>query len=402
MHKASLPGDDVSTKQDVYDTRPARSWLIVLPTAGLVVGGLLWSAFWYFASTKAETTMSAWRAREAQAGRVYGCGDASFGGYPFRIEVACANPSVDDRGAALSMRARNLRAVAQVWDPTLVLGEIDAPMTLAPYQGAPFATLDWVLAQASLRGAPGTPDEIAMVVDKPRVTAGAADGNKPLVQAQHGELHARFATDSTPRHPVLDVALDLTGFTAAPMSVSLPAPLRSLASATTDASIFAVLRGATDLGRRPIGEELRQFQAGNGRLDITNARFQQGDIIATANGSVALTPRGTLTGQMQVTVVNFAKLMPLLGVDRALAQFVPPETLNRFAPSLDRLVPGLGNALRSVNSNAGSNADALGTGALGGRQSELDGQRAVTLTLRFDDGVVLFGPLKLGEIGPLY
>jgi hypothetical protein len=157
---------------------------------------------------------------------------------------------------------------------------------------------------------------------------------------------------------------------------------------------------------------LREIQAANGRLDITNARLQQGDLIATATGALGLTARGTLTGDLRLTVVNFTKLIPLLGIDRAVAQAVPQDTLNRFAPTLDRLMPGLGNVLRGRNSadsnapNNGANPNTtstvLGAAVLGGQQTELEGQRAVTLTLRFDDGTAFLGPLKLGQVPPLY
>ena len=83
---------------------PSRPWLIALPTAALVALGAIWSGFWYYASDRAEATMTAWRTREADAGRVYGCANARFGGYPFRIEVDCAEPSVDDRATSLSVR----------------------------------------------------------------------------------------------------------------------------------------------------------------------------------------------------------------------------------------------------------------------------------------------------------
>ena len=90
-----------------------------------------------------------------EAGRIYGCANTSFGGYPFRIEVTCTEPAVDDRGTGQSIRARNIAAVAQVWDPTLVIGEIAGPMTVAPLGGSPTAIIDWTLAQGSLRGMPG-------------------------------------------------------------------------------------------------------------------------------------------------------------------------------------------------------------------------------------------------------
>jgi len=391
-----------------HDSPKSRPWLIVVPTAILVLLGMIWSAFWYWSTTAAEATMTAWRAREAAAGRVYGCATTNFGGYPFRIEVDCAAPSVDDRATALSIRAHNLAAVAQVWDPTLVIGEIAGPLTVAPLGGAPTATAHWTLARASLRGTPGAPERLSIVIDKPNLATTPSGG--PIAAAEHLEFHGRFAAESTPGHPVVDVALDLRNVTA-PALVSALGTFGPLASASTDLSVVAVLRGASDFAPKPLGQHLRELQAANGRLDITNARLQQGDLIATATGALGLTARGTLTGDLRLTVVNFAKLIPLLGIDRAVAQAVPQDTLNRFAPTLDRLMPGLGNVLRSRD-NAGGTPSASGTkpdmntavgaAVLGGQQSELEGQRAATLTLRFDDGVAFLGPLKLGQVPPLY
>jgi hypothetical protein len=389
------------------DSSPkSRPWLIAVPTAILVLLGVIWSGFWYWSTATAEATMTAWRTREAEAGRIYGCSATNFGGYPFRIEVDCAEPSVDDRATALSVRARNLTAVAQVWDPTLVIGEIAGPMTVASLGGSPTATVDWTLAQASLRGMPGAPERLSIVIDKPNLASVPPAG--PLASAEHMEFHGRFATGSTPGHPVLDLGLDVRNATA-PALVAAFGTFGPLASASTDLSVVAVLQGASDFAPKPLGQRLREIQAANGRLDITSARLQQGDLIATATGALSLTARGTLAGDLRLTVVNIAKLIPLLGIDRAVAQVVPQDTLNRFAPTLDRFMPGLGNVLRGRN-NAGDNASgngsnantALGTAVLGGQQTELEGQRAVTLTLRFDDGVASLGPLKLGQIPPLY
>jgi len=391
-----------------HRSRPSRPWLIAVPAATVVMLGLIWSGFWYYSSTRAEATMTAWRAHEADAGRVYGCAKASFGGYPFRIEVSCADPSVDDRATALSIRARNLAAVAQVWDPTLVIGEIAGPVTIAPLGGSPTAAIDWTLAQASLRGMPGAPERLSIVIEKPSLGSMPSIAGGPLVQAEHMELHARFAADSEPGHPALDLALDVSSFTAPPLANALGAPLGALVAGSTDASIVAVLRGASDIAPKPLAQRLREIQAANGRLDITGARLQQGDLIASAVGGLALTPRGTLTGEMRLTVVNFAKLIPLLGIDRALAQAVPQDKLARYAPGLDRIIPGLGNVLRGGNpgnaggANANANAAAIGAIALGGKQTELEGQSAVTLVMRLDDGNVFLGPLKVGQIPPLF
>jgi hypothetical protein len=398
------------SRQD--DSPKPRSWLIALPTIVLVLLGMIWSGFWYWSSTKAEATMTAWRTHEAEAGRIYGCTTTSFGGYPFRIEVTCEDPSVDDRATALSIRAHNLVAVAQVWDPTLVIGEIVGPLTVAPLGGSPTAAIDWTVAQASLRGVPGAPERLSIVLDNPSLASVPSSG--PLAKAEHMEFHGRFAAESTPGHPALDLALDLKS-ASAPALVAALGAFGPLASASADVSLVAVLRGAPDLAPKPLAQRLREIQAANGRLDITNARLQQGDLIASATGALGLTARGTLTGDLRLTVVNFAKLIPLLGVDVAVARVVPQDTLNKYAPTLDRLMPGLGNVLRG-GGNAGANApgggapggsnananSALAGAFLGGKQAELDGQPAITLTLRFDDGVAFLGPLKLGQVPPLY
>lgn len=386
----------------------SRPWLIIVPTAILVLFGLIWSAFWYWSTTTAETTMTAWRAREADAGRIYGCATTNFGGYPFRIEVECAEPSVDDRATALSIRARNLSAVAQVWDPTLVIGEVVGPLTVAPLGGSPTAVMQWTLAQASLRGMPGAPERLSIVIDKPNLATAPSGGS--LAIAEHLEFHTRFAPDSTPGHPVLDLALDLRN-ASAPALASAVGTFGPLVSASTDGSVVAVLHGMSDLAPKPLEQRLREIQAAGGRLEITDARLRQGDLIATATGALSLSARGMLTGDVKLTVVNFAKIIPLLGIDRAVAQAVRPEALNRFAPTLDRLMPGLGNLVRGRD-NGGGNAPgtgakpdlnmAVGAAVLGGQQTELEGQQAVTVNLRFDDGVAFLGPLRLGQVPPLY
>jgi len=279
---------------------------------------------------------------------------------------------------------------------------------VAPLGGSPTATMQWTLAQASLRGMPGAPERLSIVIDKPNLATAPAGG--PLAIAEHLEFHGRFAPESAPGHPVLDLAVDLRNATA-PALASAVGSFGPLVSASSDVSLVAVLRGASDLTPKPLEQRLREIQAAGGRLEITDARLQQGDLIATATGALTLSARGALNGDVRLTVVNFAKIIPLLGLDRAFAQAVRPETLNRFAPTLDRLMPGLGNLLRGRD-NGGGNAPgtgakpdmnmAVGAAVLGGQQTELEGQQAVTLNLRFDDGAAFLGPFKLGQLPPLY
>ena len=262
-----------------------RRWLIVAPTAILILLGALWSGFWYWSSSKAQAAFAAWQAHEAEVGRVVNCAKTTFGGYPFRIEVACTGPAVEDRRSALSIRAHELAAVAQVWDPTLVIGEVGGPLTVAPLEGSPTATIDWTLAQASLRGVPGAPERLSVVLDNPSLASVPASG--PLAKAAHMEVHARLSEKSIPARPALDLALELKGFSA-PGLVPTFGNFGPLASAPTDMTAAAVVKGTGDLASKPLGLWLREIRSAGGGIEITNARLAQGDMIAVASGNLSL------------------------------------------------------------------------------------------------------------------
>jgi hypothetical protein len=93
----------------------------------------------------------------------------------------------------------------------------------------------------------------------------------------------------------------------------------------------------------------------------------------------------------------------VLGVDRMIAQAVPQATIDKLAPGLDRVMPGLGGLLRgNTGAASGGAAATLGAAAVGGKPTELDGQRAITMLLRLSDGAAYLGPLKVGQLPPLF
>jgi len=65
--------------------------------------------------------------------------------------------------------------------------------------------------------------------------------------------------------------------------------------------------------------------------------------------------------------------------------------------ALDRAIPGLGKVVKK-NANVGV---AVGINALG-KEAELEGRKARTFPLRFVDGAVFLGPLKVAQTPPLF
>lgn len=362
--------------------------LVTVPLAIVVLAAVAWTGVWYWATSAAGSMMTAWHDREARAGRVYNCGSTAFGGFPFRFEVTCTDPSVDDQRAGVSVRASRLRAVSEVFTPTVIAGEIDAPVTLAPVGAAPAATMEFAGARANLRAMPGA-ERLAVVFDRPVLKA--APSGVLLATADQTELRGRFGGDGADGHPILDLEVEAHG-TRAPGVVKDLGRFGPLAADGTDVTATARLHGLSDLTLKPLAQQLREIQAAGGRLEITNARLQQGELIVAATGALSLTPRGTLSGDLQLTVVDIARLIAVLGIEM-------PKEVNRFAPALDRLMPGLGNALRGTD--VGGIAEA-GVAMLGGRSAELEGHPAVTVALHFNDGAAHIGPFRIGDIPPLF
>jgi hypothetical protein len=364
--------------------RPRRRWRLALPLAIVVVLAVGWTALWNYAAKRADAELAAWRSREAAAGRVFDCGTQRIAGFPFRIEIMCTDPALDLQASQLAFRLKDLLAAVQIYQPTLLIAEFTGPLTVANQGRPPDIVADWTLGQTSVHGLPSEPDRISVVLDKPSVTRPASPAAPTLASAEHLELHVRQAPRLPQDPPVLDLALDLR-------QTLLPG-LPQVPEGPIDAEITATLRGLKDLRPKPLPALLRDLQAANGRLEITHARIRQGEIIGVGQGTLGLTARGTLDGQIQLTVAGIEQLMIALGLDKKVGQ-ASQNALDRVAPglNLDRLLGSRGNAALA----------AAGVAMLG-QPAELEGRRAVTLPLRFADGVVFLGPVRAGEVPPLF
>jgi hypothetical protein len=387
------------------DARPrgTRSWMVALPFVLFVLVALAWSGFWYYASIAAQTTIDGWREREGQRGRAYACASQTLSGYPFRIEVRCQHPDAVLRNTQppWEIRVKDLLVAAQVYDPTLLISEFTGPLTAGGVGSQPTWMADWTLAQVSVRGAPAAPERVSIVFDKP--TLQRQNGSDPvtnLARADHLELHGRVAAGTASNNPLIEVAVRLAGASAPPLHRIVAEPITG--------EIRALLSGLKDLSPEPWPAPLRSIQMAGGRIEITQARLEQAGSVVVGSGTLALTPQGQLDGQLQLTVVGLDRLLSALDIDidRAASQIISQKDLDKIAPglnvdkltqSLDRIMPGLGGALRS---NSGVIA-AAGVRALG-QQTTLEGRPAIALPLRFVDGVAFLGPLRVGELAPLF
>lgn len=368
--------------------RSRRRWPLLAGVFVIVVAGL-WSGLWYYAAATAERTVDGWKLREAKSGRIYSCASQTVSGFPFRFELHCAAAGAELKSnrPPVELKAKDLLVTAQLWQPTVLTSHIVGPLTIAEPGRPVELTANWQSAESRVRGLPTAPERVSITVEQP-VVDGVAGGTH-LFKASRMELEGRMVSGTVRDNPVIEIALKLMAATAPYW--------HEVATAPVDASITAVLHGLKDFAPKSWPVRLRELQMAGGRIEIAQARVQQGDTIAVAGGTVGLSPSGRLDGQLRLTVANLDQLLPKLGLDRMLEPKDKPNQLDGAFGALDRLMPGLGQAARK---NAGPMI-IVGINMMG-TPAELEGRRAVTLPLRFNDGAVSLGSILVGYTPPLF
>jgi hypothetical protein len=369
------------------DLMPRRFHWAMLPLVLVIALAAGWTAFWFYAASEAQATLDRWREQESRLGRVYTCGSLNSGGYPFRIEVRCTDATLEMRATrpAVVVTAKNMTAVAQVYQPNLLIAEVTGPLVVSDPSGRNSFVAKWTLAQASLRGRPSAPERISIAVDDLSISRGTDAADTPLASIGHMEAHARADPGSTPQNAIIDLAIRLTAATAPGLSRFTTLPL--------DADVTAVLRGLRTFAPKAMPALLKELQETGGRLELSNVRLQQGETVARATGALALSATGRPDGTVVLTVAGLEKFVAALG---GLQKFLPgvPNRAGPALSALDRYAPALGDAARERVE--------LGLLSLLGERTQLEGRQAIAVPLRFSDGSAFLGPVPLGQTPPLY
>jgi hypothetical protein len=397
---------DMTLAPHVSRRRPL--WQLFLMPILLLIAAAAWSAFWFYAASQAEVKADAWRAQEAKSGRSYDCAKRSVAGFPFRLEVRCEGARVTltsqtagSAPAPVTVNLGEILAVAQVYDPKLLIAEFRAPATISDSPNATAMQVNWSTARASVVGLPAIPQRASMVFDDIAIDRINNSVQVPAARAKHIELHGRLAEGSTAKDPVIESVLRIEAGSVQDIHPLLARPFQ--------AEIRAKLSGLADIAPKPWPQRFRELQASGGHVEIVQSRIQQDDLVAVASGTLTLTPQGRPDGELQMTVTGLEKIIPALGIEKMLDDGVPQAALDRVAPgvktqdvtnllgALDRAVPGLGKVVKqSADLGVAAGINALG------KEAMLEGKPARTFPLRFVDGTVYLGPLKVGQVPPLF
>lgn len=345
-------------------TPPRRSRLgLFLPVAFLVVLLAGWSAFWFVARARVHDAITIWLAQEVEQQRHWTCPDRTLSGFPFRFEVRCTDlhfTGTTPAGTVTGTVAQFL-AVAQVYKPNHVIVEARGPL-VADQEGGERMTLDWRAFDASAVFTGNRLDRFSVVVAEPTVQVGDSAGSSvEVLRARSWQSHVRIDPERPADDHVYDVALTL-------QDAQIPALDTFLGTQDTTTLAFqgAITEAAPFTAKSP-SVEFERWRVAGGRLEIDEFSAVKGEQRLQARGQFSLDDLHRPQGRVEASVAGLEDLLARLGLG-----------------SRGNLIIG-GLAI-------------LGGGGAQTTPAGLTPLPPVVLR----DGQVLVGPLRVGNVEPLY
>lgn len=275
------------------ERRRSRRAFIWIGAIVVILFAILTGA-WYFLAGKLDAVSANLIAQAGTQGVAIDCRNRAVFGYPFRLGIRCDSVSVDNPDARFRFTSGGLRTAGQIYDPTRIVAELDAPVRVEAPGQAPIS-FQWGLAQASAHFWTYGVDRFALVLDQPTMSGPGANA-APLFRSDHVEVHARR------RDAALDFAFSDTALTAAlPQLAGLP-PLDLAADVTVE--------GAADwlsgkLAGGSLGSALRGHTGTIRTLSIAlpaaNGAAASG---AAVSGPFSVSPDGLVSGDFDVSVAD--------------------------------------------------------------------------------------------------
>ena len=279
--------------------RRSRFWLFFpFVLLGVLLAG--WSAAWLVIRARTAEGLDNWLANESVAGRRWDCPERSIGGYPFRIEVACARVSLQSRDLAVT--TGRLLTVTQIYTPRHTIAELEGPVRVT----GPGVTLEgaWSSLRASIHRGPQALQRASLVAEGPNLKASGLPVGAIAASARRFEAHLRPSASL----PESDAAFELAASAAEAVVPALDPILggtepiaAELQATVTQARIAAARR-----------EEIERWREAGGRILVSALKLAKGPRRIEAKGELALDEMRRPSGRIEVAAAGLGDLLSTL------------------------------------------------------------------------------------------
>jgi hypothetical protein len=327
-------------------TQRLNAYSLLLPLLAIVIAGMIgWPVFWYVKSRETAAAVTAWMTHEAQLGRVWSCPDQKIGGFPFSVEISCANLLFQGEilGKTLTGTVRGFRSTSPLLRSDSLLAEMEPPFAAKTSDNTFDITMQWGELFLDLEGRPGALERLSLSGSQVRLQGKV--GGMGAVDGASGDVNVVLARD---RH---DSAYDF---------------MVSLTQLPIDMQVGGTISQVDLRGAETLQAFLENWRAANGHVEITTGWLTSGHMIFDAKGGLDLDGQHRVRGKLDASFAGLDKAFRQLGVDPALI-------------SAGQVLSGL----------------------FGGRQG--GGAGRLNLPLTFSGGYLSIGPVRTQiQIPPLY
>lgn len=277
--------------------RYSRFWLYT-PFVLLLLVAVAWSVAWFFIRNRAGDMLDSWLAAEAAQGRQWTCPDRTIAGYPFRIELVC--PTFALKQGAVNASFGRVEAIAQVYQPRLVIAEIGGPLTVT--DGKANVQSTWDLLQASIHATPTGFQRLSLAATNPKLTISGLAPQAITTSGQRLEMHLRPNPSRVPEK-AYDAALAIR-------QANIPF-IDALIGGNelTDLNADVTVTQADGFRGRPIAQELERWRVAGGTLDILALSAAKGPRRMEAKGNLSIDAEHRPTGQMSASAAGLDGLL---------------------------------------------------------------------------------------------
>jgi hypothetical protein len=259
-----------------------RPWTIILTFAGIVLLVVAWCIYWVYASGFFRETFENEQAKLARQGVTLDSKTLDWGGFPFRFERDCVEPTL--KLADDEIATKRLLLVVQAYMPNRAIALIDGPVTT---KSGLAMTHERAIASARFMGE----HNWQATLEVPKLQA------PPYGAAQRLLVSARDTGGDR-----LDMAIDVTSGEI----LLEPSVLLKLDEASLTAT----------LPREAAGRNIIAILAKSGKtIGIDSVRLEKGDLVVTAKGEMGLNSAGELNGRVTTTTNRLDLLLAELKQD---------------------------------------------------------------------------------------
>lgn len=269
---------------------------LYLPVGLLALLVIGWSGAWFVFRGRVASGLDEWIAQEAGAGRRWTCADRTIGGYPFRIEIRCADFTVDKPDGRTSLG--RLLVVSQVYRPRHVIAEASGPLRVT--DGPVEVEGSWKLLQASVIMALDGFDLVSVVAEEPVVKIRDPWGITVDFSSRHFEGHVRPQPGD---RTAVDVATSSEGAVIPGLGDLIGG------SEPADIALEMSVTRARELPTQPPLKKLESWREAGGSATLTKLSVKKGAARLEGTGSFAIDAEHRPEGQLDLRGAGLGGLL---------------------------------------------------------------------------------------------